>query len=334
MKWHKLLFVLLIFGYSAQAQTSIQLIVKSDKIKKIDVFDLSQTAFQDFEYNDTVVATFTRKNIDCYNIIYRAENKNFAKQIWLDTGRITIYGHIDTSELVLDTVINSPIYYSVKNFYKNFSAYSREKDTASMNDHLLNGIRQYATNPLYIFISFTYVNLNQNSPANLTILKNIIDSLPDKFEWFLLYSNVVNRMNKILSGVAIDMKKYAYTSITGKQESYLLQGADYYILDFWFLNCKPCLEDHLEIKKKYTLLRSKRIELISISTDQDYPKWIKYLNDHQYNWPNYLQNEELNIVKDLSISTFPTYIVLNKEGKIVTMVNSFNSIEAKFLIND
>jgi len=331
MKWLKLLFALLIFGDSTEAQTSIQLIVKSDKIEKIAVFDLSQTEFNDFKYNDTVVASFKKKNIDCYNIIYRAENKNFAKQIWLDTGHITIYGHIDTSELVLDTVINSPFYYLARDFYKKFSAYSREKDTARINELLLNGVRKNATNPFYLTIAFTYVNLNQNFPANLNILKNIIDSLPDKFEWFLLYPNVVSRIDKILSGVTVNTQKYVYTNVTGKQEKLLLQGADYYIMDFWFLNCKPCLEDHLEIKEKYTLLKSKRIELISISTDQDYPKWIKYLKDHQYNWPNYLQNTDLNIVKDLGISTFPTYIVLDKEGKVVTTVNSFSNIEAKFL---
>jgi peroxiredoxin len=328
-----LLWLLMIVVLPALAQTEIQLIVKGENIKEVSIFDLSQIDIQQFEYADTVNAVFAKKHIDCYNIIYHSDRKRFQKQIWLDPGKVKIYGHIDSSSFVIDTVINSTAYYEVIAFYRMYSSLNIAKDTAALNDHLLAGVRRFSTSPFYLAAADLYVGTNQNSPAQLLPLKDIIDSVPDKFSWFLLYG-VAERMEKILAGVKVVPGNYSFTGVKGDKAKISLQGSAHYVLDFWFLDCKPCREDHLQIKDDYKLFRNNNVEMISVSTDSDYKKWIAYLKQHGYNWPNYLQDADVNITKDLSISAFPTYVILDSNWKVVAMYNSYESVKKILLVKN
>ncbi|WP_435264271.1 TlpA family protein disulfide reductase [Tenacibaculum sp. nBUS_03] len=103
-----------------------------------------------------------------------------------------------------------------------------------------------------------------------------------------------------------------------------LDKSKIYILDFWFTNCPPCARDHKLIFEKLKFLKEKNIELIGISTDSNFSEWKKYLKDHNYKWRNYREIDSLKkVTKDMAIRAFPTYLVLNKNGKIKARYNSF-----------
>ena len=95
-------------------QTNIQIIITNDgnhKIDKVDVFDLSQTEIFKIPYNDTLKFTLKKRNIDCYNVRYHELDKVYQQQIWLNSGQIKIEGHIDSSQLRIDSVFNASVYY-------------------------------------------------------------------------------------------------------------------------------------------------------------------------------------------------------------------------------
>ena len=107
------------------SQTSIQIITKdllSRKIDKVEFFDLSQKEFYNFPYQDTIHVAFSKENADCYHIRYHAGGKILSQQMWLDAANIVIKGHLDTQRLVIDTVINAPLYYEVLDFGKQYAA--------------------------------------------------------------------------------------------------------------------------------------------------------------------------------------------------------------------
>ena len=141
-------------------------------------------------------------------------------------------------------------------------------------------------------------------------------------------------MNKVLSVDKVDLAGYSFLNKDSLTTQLQLNGAEYYVLDFWFLACPPCIEQHAAIMKKLSDLNNRRIKLIGISTDEDLKKWQDYLAKHDYKWPNYLEDKMHSISKDLSFSVFPTYLILNSKGDIIDTYNSFSAILKRFGIDE
>ena len=120
MRHFKLIIVLLIFCFKGISQTNIQLILKGGKqISKVYAQDFSFKENYTTSYQDTINFNFTKtNNSDLYNIGCYINDKQPWKQIWLDSGNIRIYAHMDSTSFKIDTVINSPTYDYVKRFNK------------------------------------------------------------------------------------------------------------------------------------------------------------------------------------------------------------------------
>ena len=333
----KFLIAFLFISSSAYAQTNIEFVLKNSasyKMDTVDAFDLSQKEFHDYVYKDTINMHFNKNNIDCYNIRYHENGKMFRTQIWLDTGNIKIEAHIDSNELVIDTVFNSPIYYKVNDFAKQYYEIYKTNDTVAMNKYLLTNYEENIQNPFSLMIGNYYINLNQNSKLNLIKFKSYADKQGDKFSWFLLYPMVVGRLNKILNIHKISLDDFTFINKENKKVKLHLEGSNYYVLDFWFLACPPCIHDHKDIKLNYEKLIRKKVEVISISTDDNILQWKNYLSNHNYNWRNYMQTQDSTITNQLSIRSFPTYIIVNNKGDIIDTYNSFADVEKRFKIDE
>lgn len=323
------ILAILILSLKSYGQTNIQVVIQNvgnHKIDKVDAFDLSQKEFFEVPYNDTINFAFSKKHNDCYNIRYHENGKMFRQQIWLDSGQIKIEAHIDSSALVIDSVFNSPTYYHHLNFERNYSQLYKKNDTTSMTKMLLELYSNNIDNPYSFVFADTYIRLNQNSKTNLSKLKLLTDKQGDKFNWFLLYPSVVERLNNILTVSSININDYTFINGQNKSVKIPALTKKYYILDFWFLGCAPCLRDHKEIFKEQKKLSAKNAAVISISTDSDIAKWQKYLSKNKYNWSNYLESKSKKITEKLSISSFPTYIVIDKSGNIISLQDSFSDV--------
>ena len=337
MKPYKFLIVLFIFHLKVAGQTSIQLILTTDKqIDKIDVFDLSQKEIYSSSYNDTLSFKFKKNNIDCYNIRYHEKGKMYRQQIWLDTGNIVIKSHLSGDDLIIDSVINSPIYYKATDFYKSYSEILKTNDTIEINNFLLDAYEKNLNNPFSYAIGQNFLLRNQNSKLNLINFKSLIDRQGDKFNWFLLYPFVVERVNNILSTAKVKITNFTFFNSQNQKSRINLTGADYYIIDFWFLACAPCIREHKDIKSILKKLKHKNIEIIGISVDQadKYNDWRTYLIQNNYSWQNYLQDSKNKLTEYLAIGTYPTYVILNKEGEIIGSYNLFSDISKKFGLDE
>jgi peroxiredoxin len=329
MKRVLLALTFVIFGLQANGQTIIQIILKNDgthKIDKVDAFDLSQKEIFDANYNDTLYFSFKENEIDCYNFRYHENGTMFRNQIWLDKGNIKIEAHLDATKLVIDTVFNSPAYYEYVKLTKNISRLYQNKDTIALNEMLLGFYKKNIDNRLSFVAGMTYVNLNQNSKPNLSKLKLLTDQQGDRFKAFLLYAPVVEKLNKLLNYNTLDIGSYSFLDRQNGTVKLPKQRQKYYVLDFWFLACAPCVQDHKEIAKSLDLLKKKEVELISISTDKDLKKWTAYLDKNNYNWQNYLETPSTKITETIGISAFPTYVILDNAGKILNTQNSYSAV--------
>jgi len=337
MRSLKFLLVILLLNRQTFGQTNIQFVIKNSggyKIDKVDAFDLSQIEFYNYSYYDTLNLSFKKTNIDCYNIRYYENEKMFRQQMWLDTGKIKIEAHIDSSMLIIDTVVNSPMFYKYKDFIIKYSQLYKTNDTVLLNNFLLETYQANIENPFSVFVGNLYVGINQNIKSNLLNLKALTEKQGEKFKWFLFYTTINERLNTILNISKIDLTKFSFIDKTNKKINLSLKGADYYMLDLWFLACPPCIRDHKIIKNKITQLKQKHVELISISIDENAKEWKKYLNKNSYKWQNYLENLENSFTGFLNIQSYPTYIILDNTGNILNTYNSFSDVLTKFDIKE
>ena len=87
------------------------------------------------------------------------------------------------------------------------------------------------------------------------------------------------------------------------------------LLDFWGTWCPPCRESVpilRNLNKKYA---GKPFQLIGVSSDDDEDVWKTFIAEQHMDWSEYIDLPG-NILRAFQIESFPTYIVLDKDGVI------------------
>ena len=92
----------------------------------------------------------------------------------------------------------------------------------------------------------------------------------------------------------------------------------YTLIDFWYSNCYPCLQQIPHLSKIRIQFNKLGFEIIGVSTDkfEDFDKWIQTIKSSNANWVNLLDESGTNAAK-LVIEAFPTNFLVNSRGEIV-----------------
>jgi thiol-disulfide isomerase/thioredoxin len=95
----------------------------------------------------------------------------------------------------------------------------------------------------------------------------------------------------------------------------------YLLLDFWGTWCGPCVAGLPKLKEFYQKYKN-QIELVSIAHDKDIEKVKKFIEEKEMNWVHKFEKSgEKNpekLVEKLNVECFPTFILLDKSGKILS----------------
>ncbi|TRW23412.1 TlpA family protein disulfide reductase [Flavobacterium zepuense] len=273
------------------------------------------------KFSNPLTATFNKGVPHSYTVAFFKNGEHYTGQFWLNNGNPKIKLHFKNKEVVVDTVYNSPIYYELFAFGDQLDAYHKNQDTLTRDKYLLNKIDEHFNDAFSNLASFNYMSYHQNNPEKLRLLLNKIEKQNDSVKYGL--STVYPALQKMLNVSKIsNFNPFSYTLMDAKGAVKKPDAGNskLYLVDFWFVKCKPCVADHKIINQRLKDFKKHSIEVIGISIDQKYEDWSAYLKEHNYSWNNYKQvHSEKNIpADDLGITTYPTYIILNDKGEIVS----------------
>lgn len=306
---------------------NLNIIVKYDKkIDSVWVSDFGQTESYFLPFKDTIKVNFNTKINDLYRIDFYTKNGRIDNQFWLNGTNIILSGNLN-KKIEIDTVLNSDLYYKSISFYKNyFDLIQSKKDSATIDEFLLNKVTENINNPFSFAVADPYIERNQNNKNKIRKLFNLLAVQNDTLKNHIISNH--RKIENILTVSSIDISNYKFDNIDNKLSSIEFEKSKTYLMDFWFINCAPCVKDHKLISNKLDLLKEKNVELIGISTDRNHADWKEYLTKHNYSWKNYREVESLKrVTQDMAIWYFPTYLLINNNGEIKGRYNSFEDFE-------
>lgn len=121
--------------------------------------------------------------------------------------------------------------------------------------------------------------------------------------------------------------------------STVYKTSEYTLFDFWGSWCIPCINNFGTLKMLFKNYPNTYFSLIGFDSEfnQDTQKPIRLLKNHSIEWKNFFVNMsyQLSVNNKLIIKKYPTYILVNREGKIIfrESVEGFKKI-TKFLNNN
>ncbi len=123
----------------------------------------------------------------------------------------------------------------------------------------------------------------------------------------------VARMKKQLIGNAAPA--WIATDITGKPVSLADLKGKMVLLDFWTTWCPPCRKDAPSLDKLFEKYGSKELVIVGVSVSEERTVVEKFLREHPHSFPVVLTTEN-EMPRPFQIGVFPTYVVIDKEGKV------------------
>lgn len=97
------------------------------------------------------------------------------------------------------------------------------------------------------------------------------------------------------------------------------------LVDFWATWCGPCIAELPNVKRLYEAYHEKGFEVVGISLDDDEDALREFLDDQDIEWITLFEEEvekrgwENPIARYYGISGIPTAILVNQQGKVVSL---------------
>lgn len=92
----------------------------------------------------------------------------------------------------------------------------------------------------------------------------------------------------------------------------------YYLIDFWYSHCGPCIKGFPRLKEIYSQFHTKGFDIVSVSVDQqkDEKDYAAAVKKYGLAW-NHVWDKDGITAGKYSVNIFPTYVLVDKNGSII-----------------
>ncbi|MBT1712372.1 TlpA family protein disulfide reductase [Fulvivirgaceae bacterium PWU5] len=114
-------------------------------------------------------------------------------------------------------------------------------------------------------------------------------------------------------------KFFLLTDKTGKPMSGEQLPHKYMLVDFWASWCGPCRREHPNLVSLYSKYHSAGFEIVSISLDEERPRWLSAIANDELTWPQLsdLKGMTSPAAQYYALSFIPFNVLLDAHGKII-----------------
>jgi thiol-disulfide isomerase/thioredoxin len=114
---------------------------------------------------------------------------------------------------------------------------------------------------------------------------------------------------------------FPFKDFEGKKRKLSDFRGKYVLIDIWGIWCPPCRRELPYLKAAYSKFQPRGLEILGLNTDTDYT--IENINSSMkkngMNWTQAQFESIVSIIKAYRISSFPTTILIDPQGKIVSL---------------
>lgn len=113
---------------------------------------------------------------------------------------------------------------------------------------------------------------------------------------------------------------FVLPTIDGKQLSLASLRGKYVVIDFWGSWCGWCIKGMPEMKKYYEKYKDKGLEILGIDCNDTEEKWKAAVERNALPWLHVRNTSDTDVAALYGVRGFPTKLVIDKDGKIVKVV--------------
>lgn len=314
-------------------QKSINIAIEHKKDTQVLIFDENNN----FDFSDDSVVVFDKNfriepidsdktsKLPTFNLTFKS---NYQNRIITHNREVKIYPQ---SKSIFSDLLDENDLVNKTRIYIEFDDYLKGEFNVNKVDYniAIQGVIPYLNiliNPNSTELSKNDYDINSNFSYKLkdTVLLSeqlyTIDSISDDVS--NLYFNKINANKEFFSfRIGHKIKDFQLTGL--KYEKFniseVVKDKKYTIIDFWATWCIPCKELTPELKRISQDYAS-NMNILSVAFDKNLESVMEYVSKENMDWANSFvkNNKRTGIIEELKIIRYPTFILIDKNRKIIS----------------
>ena len=114
-------------------------------------------------------------------------------------------------------------------------------------------------------------------------------------------------------------------AIGAKEESLAAYAGKVVLIDFWATWCAPCIAALPKLRELHDELPSEAFALLGVSVDAERETVVTFQQTEPMPWANWHVGDDSELERAWGINAYPTYTLVDGEGRILARTNAFTS---------
>ncbi|WP_281987993.1 peroxiredoxin family protein [Aquimarina aggregata] len=164
---------------------------------------------------------------------------------------------------------------------------------------------------------FPQFYINENNEVEAVVLRKMLDETPSA----MAKMNSL-RMLKKKTSESPEALEFSVKDMEGKSFELSELKGKVVVINFWFVNCKPCVDEMPGLNKIVEKFKNNQ-NVIFLAFSFDKKNNIElFLKKHQFLYN--IIPESKQVVTNYGVRSFPTNLIMNQEGKVVYKEKGFH----------